>query len=122
MNLLSVGAILFIGTVQLSCSQIKIKDSTWYGSLGTHGAVEFHTLTTEKKEYTLNEWAGIWSNVKRPIVCTHSDVLAEWKGNIEKLCSNYNACTYEQKQAIDKIYKNLDELSRERKSKALQLE
>lgn len=71
--------------------------------MGYEGAAEYHTLKTDHRDLTLEEWANIWNDLDHPIACTSLDVMLEQKANLEKLCSNYNACTYEQKELVKKM-------------------
>lgn len=101
-------ALIILGTVLLGlggCAQVQIKDSEWYGSLGILGAAGFHTLTNDTERLNIQQWAVKWDDLQHPLVCTSVDTLADWKGDIEKLCSfNSNECTYQVQQAVNAFY------------------
>lgn len=53
---------------------------------------------------SLQEFAVWWDDTSDPKVATSARTLAEWKGDIEKLCSNQNICTAEVEEAVETFY------------------
>lgn len=94
------------------CTKVVIKDSVWYGSLGPLGASGFHTLTTGQESLSLSQWAQKWDDLNHPLVCTSVDTLADWKADLEKLCSSGKRCTYEEQQALTNFYQKVDSLKK----------
>lgn len=96
--------ILAIGMASLvflsGCAGVELTDHEGFGSLGVEGASIFHTMTSETGTLTLEQWAARWDDLDHPLVCFGTDMLAEWKGALEKVCS-HEPCTANIKQAID---------------------
>lgn len=92
-----------------SCANVQIKDSAWIGPYpDKSGAVEFHTLTVDSKEYTPQEFEAWLFDANEPVLCTKAIVFGDWKSVIEKLCSISDRCTYEEKEAIKKFFSRVD--------------
>ena len=92
----------------LSCQNVVIKDSEWCGSLGASGAACFHTLTPAYEILDLQQFASRWTDLKNPLVCTDSSTLADWKADIEKLCSYDQNCTPEVQAQVNLFYDKLE--------------
>jgi hypothetical protein len=87
--------------LSISCGSVTIKDSTWDGSLGGDGAAEFHTLKSDKAYLTLDEFIRKWEDLAHPMICTTVDTFADWKGIMEKLCSESpGKCKYEDQKKL----------------------
>lgn len=93
MQLIGTAPLLLI---LLSCAHVKITDSEWTGSLGVQGGTSFHTLTDEEHDLNFQQIIDKWCDLEHPQVMTSVDTLTNWKGIIEKLCSDSNKCTYDQ--------------------------
>ncbi len=91
----------------LNCTQVPIKDSVFTGSLGVDGGAVFHTLTTDSEVITLQQFAKRWNDLSDPLVCTTSSTFADWKADIEKLCSFSNYCTTDMQTAVDTFYSKI---------------
>lgn len=85
------------------CAGAVLTDHEGFGSLGIEGASVFHTLTPETGQLTIEEWAARWDDLDHPLVCFGTEMLAEWKGDLEKLCS-VEPCTVKMKDAVDAFY------------------
>lgn len=91
-------AVSFLST---SCAKVKIKDSIWIGSLGEDGGAEFHTLKTDKRRLTFDQFKAMWFDLSHPLVCTYAETFADWKAIQSKLCSwAPERCTYEDMQRL----------------------
>jgi hypothetical protein len=114
--LFKLGVISFIGTGLLileGCKRITITDSIWYGSLGSQGAVQIHTLANVPSQViSLSQFAVLWDNSSDPLICTNSSTFANWKANLEKLCSFDNTCSYDNTQVISQAVKILDKITK----------
>lgn len=98
-------AISFIGMALLlsACGTVTIKDSEWFGSLGSQGAAGFHTLTPASETLDLTQWATKWNDLSNPMICTQASTFADWKADIEKLCSKNTHCIYQAEQAFRQL-------------------
>lgn len=55
------------------------------------GAVEFHSMTTDTKEISFEDWMGMIRT--QPLVCSSVGTFADMKAAFEKLCSVCNCCS-----------------------------
>ena len=94
-----------------SCTSVTLTDSIWCGSLGPLGATCFHSMTTDTESLTLQQWAQVWDNLDNPQVCTSASTLAEWKQDIEELCSYEQDCTVDVQEAVDTFYNKISAAS-----------
>jgi hypothetical protein len=85
------------------CSHVEIKDSEWCGDLGDDGAICFHTLTSDTRDIQ----KSYWDTERIGMVCTQSDIFAEWKAVIEKLCDKAKACDYQSRTVIEYFFKRV---------------
>jgi hypothetical protein len=104
---LTLTALLFIlmGAPLLSCSSVPIKDEIAYGNKGMQGAVEFHTMTSSKRELSFEQWMQLLK--AKPLVCTSVEAFGDFKAAVEKLCSVCNCCSYEAKAALEQFFTNV---------------
>ena len=72
--------------------------------MGPLGASCFHTMTTATETLTLQQWAVAWDDLSNPQVCTQAATLADWKNDIEQLCTFEQDCTVDVQQAVDTFY------------------
>lgn len=93
------------------CAGVTIKDSEWCGSLGSQGASCFHTLTTDSEQLTLQQWAERWDNLLDPQVCSVVETFVDIKGDVEKLCSDENICTYDMTEKVNALSTKLDKIT-----------
>jgi hypothetical protein len=101
------------------CKRITITDSIWYGSLGSQGATQIHTLASPAPVViTLEQFATLWDDLSNPMICTSATTFATWKENIEKLCSFDNVCSYNDTEAVSQAVKTINSVSKQY-SKAL---
>lgn len=101
---MAVKTILVVLLAMCGCAQVPVNDSIFIGSLGVNGGALFHTLNTDSRVLTLPEFAQRWNDLSDPLVCTNSSTFAEWKSDIEKLCSFENVCTTNMQEAVDTFY------------------
>ncbi len=102
--------LLFIsmGLVTLAnCAGVTLTDSMWCGSLAQAGAFCSHTMTDDTLSMTLPEFAAWWDDLSDPKVATSVSTLAEWKGDIEKLCTFENVCSIQVQQQVDAVYNKI---------------
>lgn len=106
---------LCLGTVLLllsSCGSVQVKDAEVCTPLGIFGAHCKHTLTTQSRDLTTEEWASMSFGQ----VCTADpqdklgQTFSDIKETIEKLCSKCNCCTYESKKKIDEALSKIQRL------------
>tara|TARA_R110000868_G_scaffold291143_1_gene551532 strand:+ start:226 stop:594 length:369 start_codon:yes stop_codon:yes gene_type:complete len=83
----------------LSCSQVQIKDSEWFGNLPDGSAIAFHFLTPENRELSREQW----DQERVGMVCTKSDNFGDWKAALEKLCRVSGKCSYQTKKKISQF-------------------
>lgn len=110
---LLLGAIL-LGTMEVlslsSCAEVVIRDYEFCGSLGPEGSACFHTMTDQTETLTLNQWALKWDSMSDPQVCSGASTFADLKGDIEKLCSFGNYCTYEMNSRVQSLSQKLNKV------------
>ncbi len=89
------------------CS-IPIKDHEFCADFGPDGAHCAHFLTDEVRDIPKPEW-----DLEREdkMVCETSDVFADWKATIEKLCSATNRCKYEEVKAMRDFFAKMKDLT-----------
>lgn len=59
--------------------------------MGPDGATCNHFLKEEPRDITKEAW-----DLERfGMICEKAEVFADWKADIEKLCSNNKKCTYD---------------------------
>jgi hypothetical protein len=108
MRLTIILAILMGGLSLISCTTLPIKDSAWFGSKAELGAHEFHTMTTETRNLTREEWLRIWDDLSHPMVCTSIQTFADWKKFMEKACSFPGVtCTYQTQAAVERFFSEM---------------
>jgi hypothetical protein len=107
-SLISICISVPIISIHLSgCAGVTLTDSEWYGSLGAQGAFGSHTLTNQTETLTLQQWSQKWVDLSHPLVCTSVDTLAEWKGDLEKLCTYSNACSAQVQAQVTAVYNKI---------------
>lgn len=99
------------GVLLLSgCASVKIKDSAWIGSKGVQGGVEVHTLANVPEiDLTYIQFQDLWFDLSHPMVATSIETFADWKEDIESLCSK-TSCSYDQKQAQTRLLRFIDRI------------
>lgn len=95
------------------CATVKISDSEWCGDLGESGAACFHTFKTEL-DHDLDKAA--WDVARFGQLCTPADTFADWKADIEKLCSVSGRCTYDQKKMLEEVWAKIERFSERARS------
>lgn len=90
------------------CANVPIVDHAFYGDLVSDGATEFHFLTSETHDYD----KPTWDSMRGGMICEQPDVFADWKADLEKLCSISNRCTYQQKQALQDFYSRVQSVQK----------
>ena len=95
------------GVLLSSCAGVTVKDSEWCGSLGAQGAFCSHTLTNATESMTLQQFAVWWDDASDPKVATSVSTLADWKADIEKLCTFTNACSAQVQAQVAAVYNKI---------------
>ena len=85
-----------------SCNQVPIKDEIMYGNKGVIGAVEFHTLTSDAVQLTMEEWMGLLR--AEPMICTSVNTFADIKAATEQLRSVCGCCAYDTTKAMEQFF------------------
>jgi len=78
---------------------VPLKDHEWFGSLGANGAFGSHEFTSETETLNLQQWSAKWVDLKNPLVCTYVQTLADYKYDLETLCTDEPGVCSEQVQA-----------------------
>lgn len=78
------------------CASVKIKNHELCVDKGLMGAFCAKTLSDEKREVDKSNW----DSERMGMICAKSDVIADIKKALEKLCNETQGCTYEQVQAV----------------------
>lgn len=106
--------IWLIGTAPLllsACAQVKIKDEELCADFGDDGASCVHTMNDQKRDIAKGDW-----DIERfGEICVQSQAIADWKAELEELCSISNRCTYDQKEAIRLFFVRLNEMQSPRR-------
>lgn len=92
----------------LSCTTVEIKDHEICGDLGLSGASCFHTLNMDQRDLDYAQW----SNERVGQLCMTADSWADFKSDIEKLCSSGRNCTYEEQAALKSLDAKLETFKR----------
>lgn len=101
--------VLFILTVLpllSDCGSVVIRDSIWCGDMGAQGAICVHTMTSG--EYNLDK--ATWDQTRYGQICTVPGTFADWKSDIEKLCSETGNCDYESKTQADHFFSRIESI------------
>lgn len=98
----TVGALLLS-----SCTNVQLKDHELCGSLAVRGAACYHIFTDESRKMNLQEFAAWWNDLKDPKVATSISTITDWKGAVEKLCTDTGQCTVEVQKKVNDLYKKL---------------
>lgn len=82
--------VLFVLTLSLlsACGAVEVKDTKWFMNMRDI-AVEFHTLTAQRRYLNETEWY----NESLGTICTRPEAFAHWKSLILKLCEEVE-CDY----------------------------
>ena len=92
-----------------SCQKVEIMDEEWCVDKGTLGAHCAHTLSTVTEDIPQPDW----DNRRFGQACTIDppgklgSTLAEIKKEQEEICSIYNACTYEEVNALHNFLEHM---------------
>jgi hypothetical protein len=103
MKLMLLTSILFLS----GCNTIQYRDSVWCSSPDlSKGGICVHFLTTATENMDSNQyitWLVGSGDKEGPKICTTASTLADWKGNLEKECSEHSNCNFNSKiiDAID---------------------
>lgn len=74
-----------------SCQHVVIKDSEWCSNLADGGAYCVHTITSEKRYVTREQW----DKERIGMVSTKAENYANLKEVIKQLCSQTNDCYFD---------------------------
>lgn len=97
---------------QVNCANVTISDAQFCGSLGPEGAACDNILTSSPQSLTLQQWAMRWDDLNNPQVCSVAQTFSDIKGDIEKLCSFGNYCTYSMQVQINSISSKLGKIAK----------
>ncbi len=109
---------LALGSLVLSaCAKVQVKNKEWCSVAGVLGAGAdcAETLTTKTREMDVTEFIQ-WlepTSERGPAICMSSEDALETKNEIEQACAILkNKCTAEEKAAIRRVSKRLEEMRR----------
>ncbi len=91
---------------------VSIKNHEFCADFGEDGAHCANFLSTETRDLTKPEWDLEREN---NMVCEKTEVFADWKSVIEKLCSESKRCKYEDIQSLKTFGLRLDRLAHEQR-------
>lgn len=103
---------LFIGMALLllnACAQVEIKDTELCGDFGPEGASCFHLMTPAKRRID----KPVWDVERVGQLCITAQGFADFKQEIEQLCSLSDKCTYENKKLIADFFHRVDTFNKE---------
>lgn len=88
-----------------SCGQVPLKDEIFYGNKGMLGAIEFHSLTTDSRKVTFEEWMQLLRS--KPLICESVDTFGDIKIFYEQVCSVCNCCSADTTAKADEFFSNI---------------
>lgn len=89
----------------LSCKSVTVHDEIFYGNKGMVGAVEFHTMTSDQRDISFEDWMQLLRT--QPMICSSVNTYGDVKSSFEKVCSICNCCTDDTKKAAEEFFNNL---------------
>lgn len=90
-----------------NCAQVEIKDAEMCADFGADGASCVHSMTTETRDIDKINW-----DIERfGEICVKAEAIADWKAELEELCSISGRCTQAQKAALNNFFARIDSLS-----------
>lgn len=95
-----------IATVLLSaCNHVEIHDHEFCADFGPDGAHCANFLSTATRDIPKAEW-----DLEREdkMICEKSEVFADWKATLEKLCSVSKKCNYDEVKAIESFFDRIE--------------
>ena len=106
--------ILWIGLF-CSCAQIPIKDETIFGVRYPpgNGAVSVHTITGPIVDLSEDDWLAEQTAINtenEALMCMSSNSFADFKSEIEQLCSMGNYCAYSDVQSMRQFFLKLEKV------------
>jgi hypothetical protein len=57
----------------------------------------------------LQQFAAWWDDLSDPKVATSISTITDWKADIEKLCTDTNACSVETQAQVNSLYTKLSQ-------------
>lgn len=95
-----------MGALQLSgCDSVSVKDEIFYGNKGMMGATEFHSLTTDQKAISFEDWMKLLRT--EPLICSSVQTFGDAKMFFEKVCSVCNCCDVDTTKAAEQFFTNV---------------
>lgn len=91
-----------------ACAQVEIKDEELYGDFGDDGATMVHTQKPDTRDIPKDEW----DEMRFGMICVKSKAIADWKEELEQLCSLTTRCTYEQKKMLAEIWAKIERFNK----------
>jgi hypothetical protein len=79
---------------------VPIKNWAFYADKGPLGAVKLDLLDNTQVAIPKAQW----DSERFGMICTAPATFADIKGDLEKLCSDINVCSYEQQQIISTMW------------------
>jgi hypothetical protein len=75
--------------------------------MGQYGAACFNTMDSDSRELSKYEW----DKERFGQLCMTAETFADWKGVIEKLCSQSDRCRQEEEAAIEDFFSKVEEFN-----------
>lgn len=96
-----------VGAILTSCAGVTIKNHFLCGSLGSQGCAGdwlFNDADHQPKLMNLQEFAVWWDDLTDPKVATSISTILDWKGDLEKLCTDTpGICSKEAEARVDAL-------------------
>lgn len=97
---------LLVLTFLSSCGTVALRDELFYGNKGMLGAVEFHSLTTEQKDISFENWMQLLRN--NPLICSSVSTFGDIKTFYEQVCSVCNCCSADTSAKAEEFFNNIN--------------
>lgn len=92
-----------------SCRRVEIQNGMIYVDAGEFGSVGREVLTDRNKVRLTKEQ---WDITRVGLMCTESDLIANWKIAILRFCDETKRCDFQFVEEVQKVGRRLDELKR----------
>lgn len=84
------------------CASVQISDNTVFADKGNLGSLEIHTMVDGVKAID----KASWDAMRFGMLCVSPETFAEWKKDIEVLCSYSGRCSYDH---MNSFFKRVDD-------------
>lgn len=92
------------GFILSACAQVQINNAEVCGDLGDLGAACFNTMNTTAREID----KPAWDKERYGELCMTVQTFADFKSEIEQLCSLSGKCTDSQKKMVSEFFDRVD--------------